>query len=201
MARALIPGYRRLSGSTRSYEAPSGQTISYRQYRNIVEAEGAVRRLDALALANRRQSQRTTNDIIRQMANVRGRAIEREIESLEGQIDAGFIDEGDVEEIIEELREERRTIKSRVIKSPSRKEALADLKRYSKARHAAMRGHRPMGFDEQELGKRALTALGRREDIPDWVPVGASDKFRQGQLQRGAPMGGTRYANTIRGRA
>jgi hypothetical protein len=31
--------------------------------------------------------------------------------------------------------------------------------------------------------KRALTFIGRRQGIPDWVPVGQSDAYRQGNLK------------------
>jgi hypothetical protein len=162
---ARLQGFRRERGSGRGYIGPNGERISYRQYRNLLEREGAVQRLDPVELANARRRQRAFNDIINQMAKVRSRALEHAIENAE--------ELGD-DEAAEELRSELRHVKIEAIKSPSRKEALTDLKTFAHRKDA----------EGMERTKLALIALGRREGIPDWVPVGGSDRFRSGKLRR-----------------
>lgn len=166
-----LPGYRRLAGAERRYATPEGGTISYRQYRNILERENLVQRLEAADLANRRRQQRQFNEIIKTMSNVRAKALDVQIAIAE--------ERGDVGEA-HQLRIERRHVKSTAIKSDLRKQALADLQRYGHEK----RGGRFVSAEAEQRTKLALIALGRREGIPDWVPVGASDQFRGGKLRR-----------------
>lgn len=163
---ARLAGFQRRPGTAREYVTPEGEVISYRQYRRrLVETPGGVRPLGPVELANVRRKRQAFKNIIDQIAKVRTAAIDQRIEIAE--------ELGDEEEA-EDLRAERRTVRREAIKSPTRKAALKELKRYGHARDA----------EGQARAKEALTALGRREGIPDWVPVGASDRYRAGQLRR-----------------
>lgn len=165
MGKTLLPGYRREPGTARGYISPTGERISYRQYRADVTAADLVTHLDAVDLANARRKQTAFNDIINQMAKVRRRSLDNVIENATAAGDP---------ELAAELAEERRTLKSQLIKSDARKEALRDLKKFGHGDSAEAR----------ERTKLALIALGRREGVPDWVPVGGSDRFRSGKLRR-----------------
>jgi hypothetical protein len=50
-----------------------------------------------------------------------------------------------------------------------------------KSAHKMRHGRVNPNYDEAST-KVALKMLGRREDIPDWVAVGASDQFKRGML-------------------
>lgn len=168
--RIRLVGYRRLPGAARRYVAPSGQQLSYRQYRATLEREGAVRRLEAADLANRRRQQRQFNDIVNQMAKVSRAALDSAIEETERQIEIaeeiGFDEQAEaLQDDLADLLSQRRTVKSRAIKSQSRKEALADLKRF----------HHPKSPADELRLRQALKTLGRREGVPDFFPVGSYD--------------------------
>lgn len=187
-----LGGYRRLAGSSRRYLAPSGETISYREYRARIEAANLRRPLDVIALANRRRSQRRFNDIIDQMSKVRRRALEIEIENYERAIaDAEEIGDDDQAEYLlgelEDVRRQHRTVRSQAIKSPSRKEALRTLKENAHPHGPGGRPREMTQADELKV-REALIALGRREGIPDWVPVGFSDRRRSGRLRSPANL-------------
>lgn len=172
---AKLPGFRREAGSGRGYITPEGDRISYREYRNRLEGLGLVERLEPLELANQRQKQAAFNDVVRQMAKVRRESLERQAEAAE--------EIGD-DEAAEEYRELAKRTKSEAIRSPARKEALQDLKTFGHDR-VTRRGQRRLRTPEaEERVRRALETLGRREGIPEWVPVGASDKFKRGELKR-----------------
>lgn len=160
-----LPGYRRLAGSARKYATPTGETITYRAYRKALEAAGAVQHLDPADLANVRRRQRDFKDIVDQMVKVRAKELDARIE---------YAEELGEEEELEDLREERRTLRRSVIQSGVRKNALADLKKH----------HHKKNPESFEATVNALKALGRRGGIPDWVPPDLSDAFRRGKLRR-----------------
>ena len=165
MATRLPGYYRREPGAARRYVGPAGERLSYRQYRARVEAAGRVERLSPVDLANARRRQRAFNDIINQIAKVRGQALDNAIDNA--------VAAGAPPETVRALRTERRTLKSAAIKSPTRKQALKDLEKFHHKKDAA----------SQLRTKEALIALGRRAGVPEWVPVGASDKFKTGRLR------------------
>jgi|SRR5579863_3259551 len=176
-----LGGYRRLPGLARRYRSPSGEVISYRQYRTLLERSNLVHRLSAAELANARRRQRSFNDIVSQMAKVRGRALDNALENTRAQMDAAIAaGENDVAADLAtqlmQLEDQRRTVKRAAIKSPSRKEALAELKRYH---------HPKTPADEMKL-REALTILGRREGIPEWFPVGSYDRVTKLQFRKAA---------------
>lgn len=190
MARTRLPGYRRGGHYNRGYITPEGAEITYRAYRNRLEAAGAVQRLNPVDLANLRRRQSAFNRIVEQMVDVRGRAIDRAIDLAE---EIGEDEEAD------DLREQKRTLKRTVIKSPSRKEALHELSRlnhkqsslYERILDAEKRGDygtaarlRAERRESQQAEAGPLKVLGRREGIPDWVPVGGSADFKTGRLVR-----------------
>lgn len=208
-ARPRLPGYVRRPGSRREYVTPEGEVISYRQYRKSLEAAGAVRHLEAADLANVRRRQEAFNRIIDQMARVRREAIEAQIEAAE---------EIGEEEEADELREELRYVRRTAIRSPSRKQALSDLRRYAHqwrdpasgrvyssheaARRAGVRNPvAERSSESEERTREALKVLGRREGIPDWVPVGASDRFRAGRIRRTSTPAHQRRMLRTRGRS
>jgi hypothetical protein len=157
--------------TARRYRGPNGELISYRQYRNLLERGGQVHRLDIVSLANQRRKQHAFNDIIDQLAKVRTRQIENLIEHAE--------EIGD-DEVISELEQQLRYVRTEAIRSPARKEALQTLKKYGHRKHDG----RYNNVQDELKVREALIALGRREGIPDWVPVGGSDRFRSGRLRR-----------------
>lgn len=184
-----IPGYRRKPGLSRRYLTPEGREISYRQYRTELERLGAVRRLEAVQLANVRRRQKEFNQIVRQMAKVRGQALDAAIENTEAALERVRLRQGydatspDVQELAERLamyRRSRRRVKQEAIRSPARKEAIRELESVAGRRVFDPRtGVRRYRTREDELRAReALIALGRRENVPEWVPVGYSDKPR-----------------------
>ena len=113
MAGAKLPGFRRGGLFNRGYLTPSGASISYRQYRNLLEQEALVRKLEPAAYAELRRKQIDYQSIVNQMAKVRGEAIDRAIENAT----AG----GAPPKRIAELKRQRRAVKSAAIKSPTRK--------------------------------------------------------------------------------
>lgn len=171
MAGAKLQGYRRGgSHGPRGYVTPEGEHITYRQYRARVEAAGLVERLDLPALAKRRKQQAQFNEIIKTMSNVRAKALDVQIAIAEERGDEGEA---------HQLKIERRHVKQTAIRSDLRKQALADLQKFGHQR----RDGRFTSEEAAERTKLALIALGRREGIPDWVPVGASDRFRSGKIR------------------
>lgn len=178
---AKLPEFRRVPGPARRYETLGGATVSYREYRKRLEAAGKVERLGPVELANRRRSQRAFNDIVSQMVKVRREALSNAIENAEEMGD---------DDTADELRDELRTIKSRVIKAPERKEALKTLARTSKrGKREIVGGRLRYKNPADELAAReALIALGRREGVPDWVPVGFSDRARSGRIRSPAQL-------------
>lgn len=179
---AKLPGFRREAGSARGYISPEGDRLTYRQYRSELVKQGLVQPLQPTQLANARRKQRAFNDIINQMADVRRRALEHAAELAE--------ELGDEEEA-EDLREQMRTVKREAIRSPERKDALQTLKEAATHERTSGKGGRPRRIKDPEQEARvrqALEVLGRREGIPEWVPVGGSDKFRAGKMRK--PRGG-----------
>ena len=144
---------------------PDGEVISYRAYRNRLAAAQLIQPLDPVRLANARHARRQFQNIVKTIYNQRKEVIEAQIEFAEEM--------GDDEEA-DDLRKQLKTLKSEIIKSPERKNALQTLKdNVHKDDPASL-----------QATKDALAALGRRNGIPDWVPPGASDKFRVGTLRR-----------------
>lgn len=177
---AKLTGFKRLPGSSRRYVTGEGKELSYREYRSALAQAGLVRHLEGEALGKARQRQQQFNDIIRQMADVRRRAILKEIEWQE---------ELGEEEAVEDLKAELRGVKREAIRSPRRKEAMRDLRLSNEERETVGGRRRYKTPEAEERARSALTALGRRENIPDWVPVGGSDAYRSGQLKRGGGGG------------
>lgn len=182
---ARLPGYRRKAGLSRRYVTPEGAEISYREYRARLESQGAVKRLNAAQLANARRRQREFNSIVRQMAKVRAQALDNAIENTEAALErarAAGVEPGLQDELQERLamhRRLRRTVKREAIRSPARKEAIATLESVASRRYTDKRGVRHYKTKADELAAReALIALGRREGVPDYVPVGYSDRKR-----------------------
>lgn len=159
----LLPGYRRERGLARGYITPEGERISYRAYRKRLEDASLVTHLSPEKLQVYRRKQRSYMDVIDQMQRVQSAAIARQIERAE--------EIGD-EDAVEDYRKELRTLRRTIIKSGKRKSSLQTLKE-----HAHL--HTP---EDRELTKQALIALGRRENIPDWVPPDFSDDWRAGKL-------------------
>lgn len=160
-----LGGYRRLGD--RSYLTPTGERISYRQYRNRLTAAGQVKPLDVARLANQRRKQRQYNSDIQRITDAKKRVIHNEIENARA---AGRMNEA------EQAERRLRRIKREVIESGTRAEAMQMLRAHA---------HKPTEFDKEQT-KLALTLLGRREGIPDWVPVGGSDSWRQGRFKHAA---------------
>lgn len=176
-----LPGYRRKAGLARRYVTPEGAEISYRKYRQRVETTGAVKRLSAEELANAQRRQREFNNIIRQMAKVRKQALENALENTEAAL-ARTRDEAqraELEERIQMYQRLGRRTKQEAIRSPARKEAIHTLEDVANRRFTDKRGVRHYRSKTDELKAReALIALGRREGVPEYVPVGYSDKKR-----------------------
>ena len=164
--RTRLAGYKRFPGAARQYVTPDGEVISYRAYRNRLSAAELIQALDPVRLANARHARRQFQNIVNTIFNQRKEELEARIEYAK--------EIGDDEEA-EALQDELRTLKSDIIKSPERKNALKQLTANAHKKDPA----------SMQATKDALVALGRRGGIPDWVPPGLSDKFRHGTLRRG----------------
>lgn len=170
------PGFRRLPGPGRRYVSPAGEEISYRAYRDILERERLVQRLGAVELANARLRRREFQQIVNQMAKVQAEALDRAI--AEGERAGLPRPELDL------LKKQRRTVRQTAIRSPERKSAIDVLRETNKQRTMSGGRRTYRSSEAEERTKRALIALGRREGIPDWVPVGYSDQFKRGSFRR-----------------
>lgn len=178
---ARLAGYRRRPGLARRYITPEGAEISYREYRARLEATGEVRRLSAEELANAQRRQREFNNIIRQMAKVRKQALENALENTEAALQRtrDEAQRAELEQRIEMYQRLGRRTKQEAIRSPVRKEAIRELESVASRRVTDKRGVRHYRTKADELKAReALIALGRREGVPEYVPVGYSDKKR-----------------------
>lgn len=165
----LLTGYRRKPGKSRRYLTPSGREISYREYRKRAADAGQTRKLDLATLANVRRKRRNFQDDIEQIYSVQRRQLENRLEIAEAQKQ---------DALTAALKKQRRTLRREIIQSGTRKRALEIL---HESAHEMKNGHRNANYDP-EATKLALKMLGRREDIPDWVEVGASDAFRRGRF-------------------
>lgn len=167
---ARLQGFRREQGTARGYINAQGQRLSYRQYRNLLKTANAVQPLDLAGLANRRVKQGEYNDVVKRAADRRRKELEASLKAVRkaGDTNAAAALETDL-----------RRVKSGIMKSEQFKADLALVKSHlPKSSTPAER------FAFEQTKKDALTRLGRREGLPDWVPVGLSDKRRAGKLRR-----------------
>jgi predicted CopG family antitoxin len=177
---ARLEGFRREAGTARGYVTPTGERVSYRQYRALLKTAGRVEPLDLATLANRRVKQAAYNDVVK-------RAVERKRDQIEKAIE--FAEEMGEDETVEDLQDELRTLKSATMKSAEFKDALQTIKRRPPKNSTPAER-----FEFEQSKKDALVLLGRRNGIPDWVPVGMSDRKRSGSLRKGRVAGAIRAA-------
>lgn len=172
-----LSGYARIPGdSARRYRTPGGGVISYRQYRALLAAEGQIRPLQGEALRTAQRKRQAFKDIIDQISKVRTRQLESQLVIASGQND---------EAQVHELEQQLRYVRSTAIKSLSRKQALKDLEKYGRRKKVVQGITIWNNAEAEQKTREALIVLGRREGIPDWVPVGESGKQRYlGGLQR-----------------
>lgn len=68
MAAKTLPGFKRLPGASRRYSTPTGAVISDRQYRKVVEAQGAKGTFSAQRQAIQVRAQRQYNRLLSKAA-------------------------------------------------------------------------------------------------------------------------------------
>lgn len=140
-----------------------------------MEEAGAVQRMDPADYANLKRRQRDFANIIDRMADIRTNAINSQIEELEA------IGE---EEQADELRDQLRHVRRDAIQSTDRKDALKTLSELKLDRETKAGNRYYKTKEENDRARDALKVLGRRDGIPDWVPVGMSGKAKAGKLRQ-----------------
>jgi hypothetical protein len=171
--------WKRLPGTSRRYQdEETGQILSDRQYRKMRELLGQRKHFDLPRLAKQRRAQQRYNDLVKQFSQHIIETAEAQLSEAErlleegGIEDAGFIDEDEVYDYIEEALTMKRRAKRTTMRHADFRRAIRTLK------------DRTPGKEANDRRIEALKLLGRREGIPDWVPEGMSDRFRRGKLRR-----------------
>jgi hypothetical protein len=158
--------FTRTGGTARRYIDPAtGKDISRRQYDKLKKAAGTYKRVtDVVKLAEQRRKQARYN-------------------SLAAEYQAKMAAKGKAMKLGD------------IRKSDTFKNAVTELKRANKARNKIAKAERAgKPATKEELAKsnarlkKILEKLGRREGIPAWVPVGFSDRYRQGKLKSPANL-------------
>lgn len=151
---ATLPGWSRLPGSSRKYiNVQTGQVLSRRQFDKVAQAAGARKSLDIAEKAKRRTKQARYQDL--------------------------------VEDYIAQQKAKGKTITKRQARTSQEfKSLIKDLKSTSKSAPKKLSGDKLIEFRRRQNKKKLkiLKELGRRDGLPDWLPVGFSDRFRTGKI-------------------
>lgn len=155
MAQApLLPGWRRVPGTSRQYiNVATGQKVSRRQYDKFATAAGVRQPLDIAEKAKRRVKQARYQDL--------------------------------VEDFVAQKKSQGIKITKRQARSSKElKGLLGDLKKASKPAPKKLSGEKLLDYRRKQNRKKLnlLKKLGRRDGLPDWLPVGFSDRFRTGKI-------------------
>jgi uncharacterized protein YukE len=87
-----------------------------------------------------------------------------------------------------ELRQEGKTVnKAEIRKTEDFKQLIRDLKAKDKPGEHSQRVN--------DRRRSALEKIGARQGIPEWVPVGLSDRYRKGKLRRDRIPKGYRFTS------
>jgi hypothetical protein len=146
----------RLPGADRRYHnSDTGETLSRRQYDKMREFEGERSKFDKTRLAKQVVAQKKYNN------------------RLKSYVQA-------------ERSKGREITKSQARTSAELKAINKDFKKLHKVVGTDKNG-RPILFRDTPEGRTHLrddlVKLGRRNGIPNWVPPGLSDRYRQGKLR------------------
>ena len=157
--------WRRLKGKSRRYKNDdTGQELSDRAMRKLRELQDERTVFSNARLARQRSAQARYNSTLRSYVE-KERASGKSIKLGEARKSADFATK------YKRLSDLGRTRPSVKIKSKSRRKV------------SSFNGHKYYSSNtKQAQMRRILRDLGKREGIPDWVPVGLSADYREGRL-------------------
>lgn len=161
--------FSRLPGSARRYrDNETGQEISDRQRKKILEARGEIKRINIVLKHDLAKQRREYQKIVESRF--------RALQSQTGQTPSkrAIMADPELKAIVKNTKKQRRKISKIKRRMPGKPLSQMAL---TKEDIAILREH-------NEAMKRFLKFIGRRDGIPDWVPVGASAEFRAGKLRR-----------------
>lgn len=151
---AVLPGYRRLPGTSRNYQAPSGEVISRRAYEARVTAANARTSMAPTRYATQVRAQRGYNRVLQAYAK-KQRAAGKAAGKKQLRESAEF------KGIVRDIRTAAKRPKITKANPTGRRTLEQDMKL-----------------------RLALKRAGLRDNIPDWVPVGLSDARKKGLIRR-----------------
>lgn len=155
MSERLMAGWRRLPGSSRRYIGPGTPAagISRRQYDKIAAAAGARKPLDIVAQAKNRVKTSRYKDLV-----------------------ADFITQKKSQGVVLKPSQARQ--------SAEMKSIVKQLKAANKPAPKKLTGDALLNYRRAKNKKllKILKELGRRDGLPDWLPVGFSDAYRRGKI-------------------
>jgi len=178
--------FRRLPGTSRRYvDLDTGETLSRRQVDARRELAGERKRLDAATRANLARARSKYQDLVKTATQRELKRIDAELARVERQIETSDpIGSEQLKQLRRSLSDARRTARKRTRESPEFKRAVKTLKKANASDVKAVEAPKGQLSAKQIQLRDALVRLGKRENVPDWVPPGLSDKYRTGKLRR-----------------
>ena len=180
--------WRRERGSARGYiNTETGERLSRRQYDTLRELEGERKHLDTVRLAAQRRAQRRYNDLVYSASKKEMERLETQLEEVEDRItQSGRAADRDLRNLRKEIKRQMGRLKGDTRTNPEIKAAVRDLKTAHREdiKSVEQPAKGEMSAKQRRL-RDSLVKLGKRDDIPDWVPPGLSEEYRRGKLRRG----------------
>lgn len=162
----------RLPGTARRYlDTVTGKDISDRQRVKIAKEQGLIKRLDIARKANEnRYRQEYRSRVASRVKELQSQGITNAAGKPIGKRDV--MRDPEFKRLNKEARKSRQVAKKILAKYGD----AADFSDLTEKQIAALKKN-------QESMRAFLKYIGRRNGIPDWVPVGESDSFRRGKIK------------------
>jgi hypothetical protein len=178
--------WKRERGSARGYiNTETGERLSRRQYDTLRELEGERKHLDSVRLASQRRAQKRYNDLIYSASKKEIERLNEHLEAVEDQItQSGKAQDKQLRQLRKDIKKQIGRVRGATRQNADVKAAVRDLKTAKADDIIAQQTPKGQMSPKQIRLRNALVRLGKRDDIPDWVPPGLSDEYRRGKLRR-----------------
>ena len=148
--------WKREAGSSRGYvDAETGQRLSYRKYRELLERENKVKHLDPDSLAIQRRKQHRYNNLVKKATQKTILQSEIKMQEIAKFLAEGIITQSQFDIKIKNLK--KRSSKSHIMQSKSFKRSIKRLKEIAPKKRPSKAEIRKVWGTYKELGLSDMT--------------------------------------------